>query len=273
MENSNKLGKDFMLVVAGQIVSLFGNAILRFSLPLYLLRKTGSSTLFGIVTACSFLPMIALSLLGGILADRVNIVQKKRTGILFNIFCKQIFQTVNTRKTIIFLIIFALIQFGACVLQESYLGNPWYLFILFMPMMILGGGLEEIGWRGIFQTLLEKHFSFLTAALIEGIIWSVWHLPLWLVPNTAQSSMNFIAFTLYCITLGLTLAATYQLTKCIWATILIHAWGNTVLGGMYTLTSLNSFPNIKTLTIYGIQVVVIMLILTFQKRHLKPLQL
>lgn len=67
-----KYGKDFMLIVIGQIVSLFGNAILRFALPLYLLRETGSSALFGIVTACSLLPMIALSLLGGVLADRVN---------------------------------------------------------------------------------------------------------------------------------------------------------------------------------------------------------
>ncbi|MEG0803981.1 MAG: MFS transporter [Pygmaiobacter sp.] len=67
-----KFGKDFTLVVIGQIISLFGNAILRFALPLYLLRQTNSPTLFGLVTACSFLPMIALSFLGGILADRVN---------------------------------------------------------------------------------------------------------------------------------------------------------------------------------------------------------
>ena len=72
MNNTKKYGKDFTLVVVGQIVSLFGNAILRFSLPLYLLKETGSSTLFGIVTACSFLPMIVLSLLGGVLADRLN---------------------------------------------------------------------------------------------------------------------------------------------------------------------------------------------------------
>jgi MFS family permease len=72
MKKEKALGKDFTLMVAGQIVSLFGNAILRFSLPLYLLRATGSSALFGIVTACSFLPMVVLSLLGGVLADRVN---------------------------------------------------------------------------------------------------------------------------------------------------------------------------------------------------------
>lgn len=64
--------KDFTLMVIGQIISLFGNAILRFALPLYLLNQTHSAALFGIVSACSFLPMIILSPLGGIIADRVN---------------------------------------------------------------------------------------------------------------------------------------------------------------------------------------------------------
>ena len=59
-------------MVIGQIISLFGNAILHFALPLYLLRETGSSALFGVVTACSFLPMVILSPVGGAVADRVN---------------------------------------------------------------------------------------------------------------------------------------------------------------------------------------------------------
>ncbi len=40
MEKRKTLGRNFSLMVAGQIISLFGNAILRFSLPLYLLRTT-----------------------------------------------------------------------------------------------------------------------------------------------------------------------------------------------------------------------------------------
>ncbi|HKM21009.1 MAG TPA: MFS transporter, partial [Lachnospiraceae bacterium] len=40
--------------------------------PLYLLNQTGSAALFGIVSACSFIPMIILSPIGGIFADRVN---------------------------------------------------------------------------------------------------------------------------------------------------------------------------------------------------------
>ncbi|MEG0566753.1 MAG: MFS transporter, partial [Hungatella sp.] len=85
-------GKDFTLVVIGQIISLFGNAILRFALPLYLLRETNSPALFGLVTACSFLPIIVLSFLGGILADRVNkrnimvILDFLTAGIIFALF-------------------------------------------------------------------------------------------------------------------------------------------------------------------------------------------
>ncbi len=64
--------KDFTLVVIGQVISLFGNAAIRFALPLYLLNLTGSSAFYGIVTACAFIPAILLSPVGGIVADRVN---------------------------------------------------------------------------------------------------------------------------------------------------------------------------------------------------------
>lgn len=64
--------KDFTLVVIGQIISLFGNAVLRFALPLYILEQSGSPALFGQVSALAFLPMILLSPVGGIIADRVN---------------------------------------------------------------------------------------------------------------------------------------------------------------------------------------------------------
>ncbi|WP_297988392.1 MFS transporter [uncultured Oscillibacter sp.] len=64
--------QDFTLVVIGQIISLFGNAILRFALPLYLLRQTGSPALFGAVGAAAFIPAVLCAPIGGVLADRVN---------------------------------------------------------------------------------------------------------------------------------------------------------------------------------------------------------
>ena len=70
--NQKLFSKDFTLVVIGQIISLSGNAMIRFALPLYLLNMTGSSALYGTITACAFLPAILLSPVGGIIADRVN---------------------------------------------------------------------------------------------------------------------------------------------------------------------------------------------------------
>ena len=66
------MNRNFVLVVIGQIISLFGNSILRFALPLYLLDATGSSAVFGAAMACSFIPMALLSPVGGLLADRIN---------------------------------------------------------------------------------------------------------------------------------------------------------------------------------------------------------
>ena len=72
LKEKNMRNRNFVMVVVGQIISLFGNAILRFALPLFLLSETGSAALFGIVSACAFIPMIVLAPVGGIFADRVN---------------------------------------------------------------------------------------------------------------------------------------------------------------------------------------------------------
>ena len=72
MKTASLFRRDFTLVVIGQIISLFGNAIVRFALPLYLLRQTGSAALFGAVGAASFIPAVLCAPIGGVAADRIN---------------------------------------------------------------------------------------------------------------------------------------------------------------------------------------------------------
>lgn len=72
MKQKSLWTRDFTMVVVGQIISLFGNAILRFALPLYLLEQTASPAIVGIASACAFIPMIVLSPIGGVVADRIN---------------------------------------------------------------------------------------------------------------------------------------------------------------------------------------------------------
>ena len=112
-EKSTLFKRDFTLVVIGQIISLFGNAILRFALPLYLLRETGSSALFGMVTACSFAPMVVLSMIGGVLADRVN----KRNIMVGLDFCTAVlilifYLTLGRLPTVPLFIIVLMLLYG-----------------------------------------------------------------------------------------------------------------------------------------------------------------
>ena len=64
--------RDFILVVIGQIISLFGNAVVRFALPVHLLEVTGSAAVLGVVSGLAFLPMALMAPVGGIIADRIN---------------------------------------------------------------------------------------------------------------------------------------------------------------------------------------------------------
>ena len=90
--NQKLFTKDFTLVVIGQIISLFGNAAVRFALPLYLLNLTGSSALYGTVTACAFIPSILLSPVGGIVADRVN---KRNIMVILDFFTAAVILTFS----------------------------------------------------------------------------------------------------------------------------------------------------------------------------------
>lgn len=64
--------RSFTSVIIVQIASLFGDAVLRFALPLYVLNLTGSAALMGVVAAAAWLPYIVLTPIGGVAADRVN---------------------------------------------------------------------------------------------------------------------------------------------------------------------------------------------------------
>jgi len=92
MSNTTIFSKNFILVAVGRIVSAFGNQILRYALPLYLLIQTGSSALFGSIMAVSFVPMILLFPIGGIIADRLNkrnimLVMDLCTAVIVSLFC------------------------------------------------------------------------------------------------------------------------------------------------------------------------------------------
>lgn len=77
-----KFEKNFILLLISQIISLFGGGIIRFVLLLFILDVSQSAETFGLVSAITQIPVIVLSLLGGIIADRMN---KKNLAVVFDL--------------------------------------------------------------------------------------------------------------------------------------------------------------------------------------------
>lgn len=46
---------------------------------------------------------------------------------------------------------------------------------------------EEVGWRGFALPLLIEQFGSLGAALVLGVVWSIWHLPMFSIPGSNQT--------------------------------------------------------------------------------------
>lgn len=76
--------KNFIIIVIGQIISLFGNAIQRFSMSLYLLEFTGSAATFANILAISTIPYILFAPIAGRLSDKIN---RKKIMVYLDLLC------------------------------------------------------------------------------------------------------------------------------------------------------------------------------------------
>lgn len=63
---------NFILVWAGQVVSVFGSNLSSFALGIWLYQHTGSASNFAYVAVCTVLPRLLLSSLAGVWVDRYN---------------------------------------------------------------------------------------------------------------------------------------------------------------------------------------------------------
>lgn len=98
----------------------------------------------------------------------------------------------------------------------------------YFTQCLLGGGLEEFGWRGYLLPDFEKRFSIIPAVIIVGIIWSLWHLPLWFIQGSYQAGTSFILYSMHTIITACSLGAVWKLTDSILLCIMFHGWTNTL---------------------------------------------
>jgi membrane protease YdiL (CAAX protease family) len=56
-------------------------------------------------------------------------------------------------------------------------------------LLILVAFLEELGWRGYAEDAIASYMSWWKESLLFGLVWSLWHLPLFFIPDTYQNNI------------------------------------------------------------------------------------
>ena len=98
----------------------------------------------------------------------------------------------------------------------------------FFLMLIIGGGQEEFGWRGYAQEPLQKRLGVIPASLLIGVLWGLWHLPLWVMPGDGHSTYPFLAFLIMTTSISVLYGWLYNASGQKLITVIVfHAMSNT----------------------------------------------
>jgi membrane protease YdiL (CAAX protease family) len=99
---------------------------------------------------------------------------------------------------------------------------------LFVIYFFLGGSFgEEFGWRGYALPRLLEHYNPSMASIILGILWTLWHLPLFWMVGTSQFHTPIWLYFIYVPALSFTYTWVFLRTKGnIFACLLLHTFTN-----------------------------------------------
>jgi uncharacterized protein len=116
-------------------------------------------------------------------------------------------------------------------------------FLALLVNLVVTGPLgEELGWRGFALPRLLQRYNPLTASLILGCLWGLWHLPAFLASGTPQTGLSFPAFVLGAVVLTFITTWVFIHTRgSVLMSALIHLMANfslTALGAPLSTYSL-----------------------------------
>lgn len=151
---------------------------------------------------------------------------------------KELYPFKNIEKVIKPILAYTLIMvICSCIMAYSEHVNYLNLIVnlimvmLFIPATLLINSVyffgEEYGWRGFLQEKLQKRFGKRKGIILLGVLWELWHIPLWL--NIYNADCLGVSITIiYIISFSIFLGYVYMKSNNVWACALIHAINNSM---------------------------------------------
>ncbi|MFC6716756.1 type II CAAX prenyl endopeptidase Rce1 family protein [Natrialbaceae archaeon GCM10025810] len=112
-------------------------------------------------------------------------------------------------------------------LTASNMPPVYVLPLVFVYATVVGGGQEEIGWRGVAQPLVEGRYGVFGGGAVVGIFWVLWHFPLLASSTLPFESTNPVVFGFQTVGISVLLAWFYDQTeRSVILAMLFHGWRN-----------------------------------------------
>jgi membrane protease YdiL (CAAX protease family) len=158
-------------------------------------------SVISLAIATDLLPPEAAQLgaLSSSLAAIVLVVVEGRKGGLRELLSRFLIWRVGFQWWAVALF-FAVLPSVAALYLFSLLGGPpvawsglpplYSIFPMFILYTVAAGIGEEFGWRGFLLPRLQTRHNALVSSLIIGVMWAIWHIPLFFLQGTFQHDLQ-----------------------------------------------------------------------------------
>ena len=209
------------------------NSLRSNALKLYLLGTLGQITLVCIVvfflrqsgTTVDYTTTIGIVaiVIGGISsAQWGTIVAIKYKKIGFKKVISDFFRVKQSYRNYLLVIFLLSLDFLYVIFGGNVAITLWYIPIIMFVKHIAFGGLEEIGWRYLFQPLLQERLSYITSTVLTFIAWGTWHF-LFFYIDGSLTQVSIIPFLVGLLTNSFLLSTLYNITNSLWICAVTHS--------------------------------------------------
>ena len=87
------------------------------------------------------------------------------------------------------------------------------MLVVLAVIMLFLGPIEEFGWRGIAQPLLQRRVAPFWAGAIIGVAWGIWHLPAFYLSGVVFADWDFLPFFIGNVTLAILVTPILNATR------------------------------------------------------------
>ena len=269
MEKTNGI-KDaliFSTITLGCSFLLFWGPLAVFKIPTisFVADKRGPAWAIVLFVINGFVPSLTALILSRLREGKAGLRSLLRRFLLFNLGLRW------------YLAIAAVVLLGTAgqIAINSILGHgfEWRLFVqqlpTFLPLIILGPISEEFGWRGYLLAKFQQRFGALSSALVVGVIWALWHLPLFYMVGDLHYELQLPFAGFFVGTISISVVMTWlnnNTSASIWTAVLTH-WLYTYSVQVVS-SGITRSPLYSWLEYFPYLIIAILVVAVWKPRHL-----